>query len=131
VIVPDASVVVAALVDRGGSGALARTRLGRDSRHGPYLIDLEVASAIRGRVLGGKLDPEVAREAIADLTVLPVVRHDHRPLLSRVWELRDNVTCYDAVYLALAEAFGATLVTADGKLESVPGLRCEVEVLRP
>jgi predicted nucleic acid-binding protein len=131
VIVPDASVVFAALLDRGGGGALARTRLGRDARHGPYLIDVEVASAIRGRVLGGELDPRVAREAIADLTVLPVVRHDHRPLLSRVWELRDNVTCYDAVYLALAEAFGATFVTADERLESVPGIRCEVEVLRP
>jgi predicted nucleic acid-binding protein len=131
VIVPDASVVFAALVDRGGSGALARSRLGRDARHGPYLIDVEVASAIRGRVLGGKLDSGVAREAMADLVVLPVVRHDHRPLLPRVWELRDNVTCYDAVYLALAEAFGATFVTADERLATVPGVRCEVEVLRP
>jgi predicted nucleic acid-binding protein len=130
VIVPDASVVFAALIDRGGAGALARTRLGRDARHGPYLVDVEVASAIRGRVLGGKLDPRIAREAITDLAVLPIVRHDHRPLLSRVWELRDNVTCYDAAYLALAEAFGATFVTADERLESVPGIRCEVEVLR-
>lgn len=130
-IVPDASVVFTALVDRGGSGALARTRLGRDARHGPYLLDVEVASAIRGRVLRGKLDAQVAHEAIADLAVLPVARHDYRPLLSRVWELRDNVTCYDAVYLALAEAFGATFVTADERLESVPGVRCDVEVLRP
>lgn len=129
-IVPDASVVFTALVDRGGGGALARSRLGRDARHGPYLIDVEVASAIRGRVLGGKLAPGAAREALADLTVLPVVRHDHRPLLPRVWELRDNVTCYDAVYLALAEAFGATFVTADERLRTVPGVRCEVEVLR-
>lgn len=129
-IVPDASVVFAALMDRGGGGALARTRLGRDARHSPYLMDIEVTSAIRGRVLGGKLDPLVAREAIADLTVLPVMRHDHRPLLSRVWELRDNVTCYDAVYLALAEAFDATFVTADERLESVPGVQCDVEVLR-
>lgn len=94
-------------------------------------MDIEVTSAIRGRVLDGKLDPLVAREAIADLTVLPVMRHDHRPLLSRVWELRDDVTSYDAVYLALAEAFDATFVTADEGLESVPGVRCDVEVLRP
>lgn len=77
----------------------------------------------------GILDERRAELARADLRELPVERVSHRPLMERCWELRSNVTTYDAVYIALAEAIGAPLVTADRKLADAAGVRCDVEVL--
>ncbi len=70
-----------------------------------------------------------AAEALADLADLPLQRASHRPLLARIWELRNNVTTYDAAYVALAEVLDAVLVTGDGRLAGAPGLRCVIEVL--
>lgn len=129
-IVADASVVVAALLSGSGAGALARERLGQDpDLHVPHLLDVEVTAALRRRVRLGQTDAGLATEALADLADLAAVRWDHEPLLPRVWELRDNVTAYDAVYLVLAEILGACLITSDARLSRAPGLRCPVEVL--
>lgn len=131
-IVVDASVLATALLDSGGSGALARIALANEPMsHGPALLDLEVASAIRKRLRLGAIDRRAAESAVEDLRVYPVQRHDHRPLLHRIWDLRDNLTAYDAAYVALAEALDATLLTADRRVSGAPGLRCAIRVLTP
>jgi predicted nucleic acid-binding protein len=129
-IVVDASVVVASLLSTGGAGARARERLRLDpDLHVPHLLDVEVTAALRRRVRLGQTDVEVATEVIADLADLAALRWDHEPLLRRVWELRENVTPYDAVYVVLAEMLDAPLVTSDARLSRAPGLNCRVEVL--
>ncbi|CAN5528857.1 PIN domain-containing protein [soil metagenome] len=129
-IVVDASVVLASLLSTGGAGARARERLRLDpDLHVPHLMDVEVTAALRRRVRLGQTDVGVATEIVADLADLPALRWDHEPLLSRVWELRDNVTPYDAVYVVLAEVLDAPLVTSDVRLSRAPGLNARVEVL--
>ncbi len=129
-IVVDASVVVASLLSTGGAGARARERLRLDPDvHVPHLLDVEVTAALRRRVRLGQTDVDVATEVMADLAGLAALRWDHEPLLRRVWELRENVTPYDAVYVVLAEMLDAPLVTSDARLSRAPGLNCRVEVL--
>jgi predicted nucleic acid-binding protein len=129
VLVVDASVLAVALADDGPDGDKARTRLRREHLAAPELIDLEVTSVIRGQLAGGHLDVRRAELALADLLDLPVRRAPHRPLLARCWELRANLTVYDAAYVALAEALGADLLTADLRLAKAPGPRCRIEIL--
>jgi predicted nucleic acid-binding protein len=129
VIVVDASVLAAALADDGASGDRMRARLRSTALAAPELIDLEVTSAIRRQLRIGALDARRAELALSDLEAVALRRARHRPLLRRCWELRDNVSVYDAAYVALAEVLGTTLVTADARLASAPGVRCEVEVL--
>lgn len=130
-IVIDASVTVAALLSTGGAGARARERLRLDpDLHAPHLLDVEVVAALRRRVRLGQTDLDRATAALADLAALPALRWDHEPLLFRAWALRENVTAYDAVYVALAEALGATLVTSDAPLSRAAGIRCPVELLQ-
>ncbi len=97
--------------------------------HVPHLLDVEVTAALRRRVRLGQTDVEVATEIMGDLADLAALRWDHEPLLRRVWDLRDNVTPYDAVYVVLAEMLDAPLVTSDARLSPASGLRCRVEVL--
>jgi predicted nucleic acid-binding protein len=130
VIVVDASVLASALADDGADGDRARRRLTGQALAAPELVDLEVASVVRRAALGGRLDERRARQVLTDLTALPVRRVPHRPLLPRIWELRENVTVYDAAYVALAELLGTTLVTADNRLVRAPGVRCGVELVR-
>ena len=85
---------------------------------------------LRRQVQGGEVDIRRAALALADLAALPLRRAPHRPLLARCWELRDNLTVYDASYVALAEALEVTLLTGDGRLARAPGPRCRVEILR-
>jgi predicted nucleic acid-binding protein len=125
VIVVDASVLATALGDDGPDGDHARARLRGERLSAPELVDLEVTSVLRRQVHSG------AAQALADLAALPLRRTPHRPLLARCWELRDNLTVYDASYVALAEALEVTLLTGDGRLAHAPGLRCHVEILRP
>jgi predicted nucleic acid-binding protein len=129
VIVADASVLVPALVDEGGAGALARERLLTSDIALPELADVEVLSVIRREVLAGRLTRERGVDALQDYADLAAERFSHRPLLARAWELRDSVSAYDAQYVALAELLDAPLVTADGRLARAPGLRCPVEFL--
>lgn len=128
-IVVDASVLVPALADDGEDGDTARERLRGQSLVAPELIDLEVASVLRRLLLAGRLPARRGDLALVDLGDLPLRRAPHRPLLARCWDLKDNVTVYDAAYIALAEALEVVLVTADVRLSRAPGVRCEVELL--
>ncbi|HEX2058615.1 MAG TPA: type II toxin-antitoxin system VapC family toxin [Actinomycetota bacterium] len=128
-IVVDASVVVTALLVTTARGDRYRRRLAADELHAPHVVDLEVISALRRRRAARALDDQRAAAAVEDLMDLPITRYPHRPLTPRIWELRPNVNPYDAAYVALAEALGCPLVTADSKLARSPGLRCEVELI--
>jgi predicted nucleic acid-binding protein len=127
--VVDASVVVSALADDDDDGDQARRRLRGETLHAPEILDLEVVSVIRRLLGAGELDERRAGLALGDLYDLDLRRVGHRPLLPRVWELRHTLTPYDAAYVALAEAIGAPLVTADRRLAAAPGPHCEIEVL--
>lgn len=129
VIVVDASVLAPALCDDGVDGDQARSRLRGESLAAPELVDLEVSSVLRRLLLGGQLPARRAALAMSDLVALPVRRVSHRALLPGCWRLRENLTIYDASYVALAEQLGAVLVTADTRLSKAPGLRCAVEVM--
>jgi predicted nucleic acid-binding protein len=89
---------------------------GRSGGSVPELADLEVASVLRRQIRAGALDGRRAALALDDLAALPAQRAPHRPLLARCWELRDNLTVYDAAYVALAEAMHAALLTGDRRL---------------
>jgi len=125
VIVADASAAVAALTADG----LARERLGRVPVHAPHLIDYEVASAMRRRVISGDITETSGKRALAQWSKIGVERYPAGGLLARMWELRRSLTAYDAAYAALAEALSCPLVTADGRLARAPGLRCEIQVV--
>jgi predicted nucleic acid-binding protein len=130
VIVVDASVLAVALADDGQDGDHARARLRAEQLTAPGLVDLEVASVWRRQIRDGAMDARRAALALADLAALPLRRAAHQPLLARCWELRDNLTIYDASYVALAEALELTLLTGDGRLARSTGPRCPIEVLR-
>lgn len=130
VIVVDASVVAPALGDDGEDGDLARARLRGETLIAPELIDLETASVFRRQVLAGRMPPRRARLGLADLLDLPMRRVSHRPLLHRCWQLRDNLSIYDAAYVALAETLGLSLLTADARLAGAPGVRCRIQFVR-
>jgi len=129
VIVVDASIVVTALADDGHEGDMVRHRLLGERLAAPHVIDLEVASAWRRMAAAGDLDDRRADLALADLLALPLQRVPHGPLLPRCWELRGNLTVYDAAYVALAEMLETTLLTADRRLAAAPGRRCSVELV--
>lgn len=128
-IVVDASVIVAGLADDGPDGDRARDRLRGEDLVAPHLIDLEILSAWRRVAAKGDLDERRFGLAVHDLVDMPLHRIPHWPLLARCWQLRDNLSTYDAVYVALAETLGLTLVTADARLARAPGTTCQVEVL--
>jgi predicted nucleic acid-binding protein len=128
-IVVDASVLVVALASDGADGGRHRDRLKDEGLAAPHLIDVEVVAAWRRLAGAGRLDEQRLALARADLRALPIERVPHGPLLERVWELRGNLTPYDATYVALAEMLDAPLVTADAKLAGAPGPRCAIEVI--
>ena len=97
--------------------------------HAPHLVDLEVAQVLRRWTLAGKLALDRASAALQDLADLDLLSYPHDVLLPRIWELRANISAYDASYLALAEVLGADLVTLDRALRSVPGVRARVVVV--
>jgi predicted nucleic acid-binding protein len=129
-IVLDASAIVELLLATRRGGAIA-ARLADPtlSLHVPHLADVEVVQALRRYVRDGELDAASARSAIEDLGALDLERHPHEPLLDRVWALRQNLTAYDAAYVALAEALDAILLTCDGRLARAPGVGRRVEVV--
>lgn len=96
---------------------------------GPDLLRVEVASVLRRHAGDGNLTLQQANAAIDDLLVFPITVYPTAPLLRRVWELHPNVTAYDACYVALAEATGLPLLTADRRLAGAPGPRCAIDVL--
>lgn len=128
-LVVDASVLAVALGDDGADGDAARDRLRGEELAAPELVDLEVLSVLRRQLAGRKVDARRVRLAVDDLLELRIQRVPHRPLLRRCWELRANLSVYDAAYVALAETLSAPLLTADARLAKAPGIGCAVEVL--
>lgn len=128
-LVVDASVLAPALGDDASDGDAARAALRGNVLAAPELIDLEVLSVWRRQVGGGRLTVRRAALALADLLDLPMQRIPHRRLVARCWELRGNLTPYDAAYVALADMLGAVLVTGDTRLARAPGVHCRVEVI--
>jgi predicted nucleic acid-binding protein len=129
VVAVDASVIAPALTNEEELGDRLRERLERERLVAPALIDLEVASAWRGQVRAGRLSAGRAEVAFSDLAALRLERTRHGPLMGRIWELRDNLSAYDASYVALAEALDTILLTGDERLARAPGIQCEVELL--
>ena len=129
-IVVDASTAVEALLRTPAATAVER-RLFESGQtlHAPHLIDVEVAQVLRRYARTGEIDPERCREALDDLLDFPMTRYPHDVLLPRVWALRDNLTAYDAAYVALAEALDAPLVTRDRRLASAPGHAARIELV--
>jgi predicted nucleic acid-binding protein len=116
---------------RTSLGARVEARLfGEDDElRAPRLLDVEIARGLRRLVRTGKVSSGRAEEAIADLTDLDVHRHAHLDLLDRAWRLRGNISAYDTMYVALAEAIAAPIVTCDGPLTKAPGHRARIEVI--
>lgn len=125
----DASVAVTALTQPGSPAA---ELLSGDDEvfHVPSIFDAEVLSALRGLVRGGKFGGAVAADVVTDLMVLPVDRWHLSPLLPRMWELRENLTPYDAAYVTLAEMTGAVLITGDERMAGSPGTHCGVQIIK-
>jgi predicted nucleic acid-binding protein len=129
-IVIDASAVLELLLDARNADQIAKY-LGSDelALAAPHLIDLEIAQVLRRYVRSGAMTLERASEVLSDWRDFPITRYPHNDLLSRVFELRDNSTAYDSVYLALAEALDASLITHDQKMRSIPGHGVKVIVV--
>ena len=129
-IVVDASAVLELLLNRAAAAALRRVLFARgETLHAPYLVDVEVVQVLRRYVRSGAVTDERARLALETHLALPIERYPHDPLLMRAWEMRDNVTAYDAMYVALAEGIGARMVTADAKLAKAVAKFIRVEVI--
>ncbi|MGI8779081.1 MAG: type II toxin-antitoxin system VapC family toxin [Solirubrobacteraceae bacterium] len=128
-LVVDASCLCEVLI--GGLGAEAiRARLAADRDHAaPHVVDVAVFGAVRREHLRGRLDRTEAAQAVEDLEAWPGERFGHRLLLARAWELRDTVRGWDAMYVALAEALDAVLVTTDRRLAAATGPTCRVEAI--
>lgn len=129
-IVVDASAILEVLLATGAAPTVGRRLFAAgESLHAPHLLDVEVAQVLRRYAAAGHLGDDRGREALRDLIDLPIARYPHEPLLGRVWELRANLTAYDAVYVALAEALRAPLVTRDAKLAASARRSVTVELL--
>ncbi len=128
VVVLDASAVVALLVNQQPSAPRLRKRLEAVSLHAPYLLDAEVVQVLRRYVFKGELTEQQGYSALKRFGNLELTHYPHGPFLERVWQLKANVSAYDAAYLALAEALAAPLLTLDGRLARAPGHEVKVEL---
>ncbi len=128
-LVVDASCLFEVVADTPRAATIAH-RMGQDGEQAaPHVVDVEVLGVIRAQYLRGRLDGTAAGQAVADLRDWPGERFSHRWLIDRAWQLRDSVRGWDAFYVALAEAFDATLLTLDARLARSHGLACRVEVI--
>jgi len=125
VIVVDASAALSALLNAGP----ARRSLASEQLHAPHLIDSEVANGLRRRVAAAQLGADAGWTVLDTFRRLGMTRYPVFALLDRVWELRDNLSAYDASYVALAELLGCSLLTADARLSRAPGIRCPITVV--
>lgn len=129
-IVLDASVVLEVLL-RMPAGVALEERLfeSEETLHAPHLLDVEVAQVLRRYALAGEVEGERCRAALDDLAGLPLNRYPHDFLIARAWDLRANLSAYDAVYIALAKALDAPLLTRDRRLAKAPAHRARVELV--
>jgi predicted nucleic acid-binding protein len=128
-IVVDASVLANAIGDDAENGRIARAALAHQDVSGPDLVDVETVAVLRKRWLAKTMTARRFALAIADLQMFPIDRYPALPFLRRAYEVRANVTAYDATYVALAEELGCALLTADARLSAAPGIRCPITVL--
>ena len=129
-IVVDASALIELLLRTASARAVRQKLMGSGgSLHAPHLVDVEVTQVLRRYALAGEIAPERGAEALADLLDFPISRHAHDTLLARVWELRNNFSAYDAVYVALAEALDASLLTHDQRLVTAARRHSQVRIL--
>lgn len=124
-IVVDASAGLAALLNAGP----ARRALASEQLHAPHLIDSEVANALRRETAARRLEADAAWSALDTWRRLGMTRYPAHSLLDRIWDLRDNLSAYDATYVALAELLDCSLLTADSRLARAPGTGCPITVL--
>jgi predicted nucleic acid-binding protein len=130
VIVVDASALLEALLRTPAAKAVEnRLFAPGQTLHAPHLLDVEVAQVIRRYAANGEIDSERGRMALTDLADLPLRRYPHDILLLRIWDLRNNLTAYDAAYVALAEALDAPLLTRDRRLAAAAGHRAQIELV--
>ena len=129
-IVVDASALLEVLLRTSAAKAVEDRLFGlRETLHAPHLVDLEVAQVIRRYAAANQIDGERGRAALVNLADFPIQRYPHSILLRRIWDLRSNLTAYDAAYVALAEALGAPLLTRDRRLASAAGHRAHIELV--
>lgn len=130
-IVIDASALLEVLLETTPQAAVVAERLSDwgDSIHAPHLLDLEVAQVLRRRAASRAISIERCRDAFEDLSRLRLFRHPHNFLLSRAWELRHNLSAYDAIYVALAEFLKAPLLTRDRRMANAPGHHAQIELV--
>lgn len=129
-IVVDASVLANVVGDDGADGDRARAAVAGDDLSVPDLVDVEVVSVLRRRWLTKTMTARRFAAAIDDLAAIPADRYPALPFMARSYELRANVSAYDATYVALAEHLECSLLTADARLAAAPGLRCAITLLR-
>jgi predicted nucleic acid-binding protein len=129
-LVVDTSAVLEVLVASDPPPGLLDRLASDGDLQAPHLIDVEFLHGLRRLCASGALGEDRAADARTDFRDLSLVRYPHEPLADRTWELRHNLTAYDATFVALAEALGAPLVTCDGKLAAAPGHDARVELFR-
>jgi predicted nucleic acid-binding protein len=130
VIVVDASAMLEVLLRTPVAKAVERRLFDlRQTLHAPHLLDVEAAQVIRRYAANGDIEGARGRAALLDLANFPLRRYPHDFLLQRVWDLRNNLTAYDAVYVALAEVLDAPLLTRDQRLAAAPGHRASIELI--
>ena len=129
-IVADASAVVEVVLNTSAGGSIADRLLDpEETVAAPHLLDLEVLQVLRRYALAGDMDSKRAQEALQDYSDLPIRRYPHEPLMFRIWDLRHNITAYDAAYIALAEVLDALLLTRDASLVNSPGHGARIELV--
>ncbi|MBO0822335.1 MAG: type II toxin-antitoxin system VapC family toxin, partial [Actinobacteria bacterium] len=127
----DASCLYEVVADATAAEQVRARLADDDDQAAPHVVDVEVLRIIRRDRMLGRLDATAAFQAVADLRDWPGERFGHRSLLARAWELRGTVRSWDAMYVALAEALSATLITLDDRLARARGPRCRIEVIGP
>jgi predicted nucleic acid-binding protein len=128
VLIVDTSAVLAALAGADPAPGLVERLTGDGDLHAPHLIDVELLNALRRLSLNGDLSDDRAADVRTDFAELALVRYPHEELGDRIWELRQNLTAYDAAFVSLAETLGAPLVTCDGRLATAPGHVARIEL---
>jgi predicted nucleic acid-binding protein len=123
-VVCDASALVALLLDNGSAGQWVTETIAGSDLAAPSLVEFESANIIRRHELAGIVSADQAAQAHADLLDLTIEPWPYELLAARAWELRHNLSSYEASYVALAELIGAVFVTLDGRISGAPGLRC-------
>jgi len=130
VIVIDASALLEVLLNTSAGSVVARRLFTEnETLHAPHLLDVEIAQVLRRYAMTGELTPTRGLQALEDLADWPLTRYPHDLLLPRIWELRHNVTAYDAAYIALAEALSVPLLTRDAGLASAAGHHAQIELV--